>query len=76
MITAAEQLARADAMEAMPECERDIAIALGVMTNQVIDARHRFDPDRLLPGLDDLFRDAVTTTVFDGTFFPGDGDMA
>lgn len=78
-ITAAEQLRRATEMECMPEAERNISIAFGVMRGRVIDARHRFDPDRLLPTLRDLFgsyTETVTTLVFEGSYGPGDGDCA
>jgi hypothetical protein len=71
-ISAREQLRRADAMEAMSEAERNVAIALGVMQRNVIDARHRFDPDRLLPTLADMFGDSgalfVSRTVFEGAY--------
>jgi predicted dithiol-disulfide oxidoreductase (DUF899 family) len=70
--TAAEAAARARAMEALPERERDVLITRGRMAGTVIDARHRFDPDRGLPTLDDMFDDAVTVTVFEGVFGPED----
>lgn len=71
-LTMEDAARRARAMEALPEPERDVLVAVGVARGEVIDARCRFDPDRLLPTLEDLFANAVTTVIFEGVFGPED----
>lgn len=80
-VTEDDVVRRARAMTALPERDRSVLIALGVMQNQVIDARNRFDRD-FIPidlgswGLNDLMPPIITTTVFEGVYGPGEGDVA
>jgi hypothetical protein len=58
---------RACAMTRLPERDRNVLIALGVLQRVVIDARARFDRDFI--SLGPL---AETVTVFEGLYGPGD----
>jgi hypothetical protein len=63
---------RARAMTRLPERDRNVLIALGVMQRNVIDARRRFDPDFGLPDYWSLPVGTVITETDFGPFFPGD----
>jgi hypothetical protein len=62
---------RARQMRMLPERDRNVLIALGVLQRNVIDARCRFDRDRLSVTLADLMAPTITINEF-GPYFPGD----
>lgn len=63
-IEVAEQ--RALAMAALAEPQRDMMIALGILSGVVVDGRRRFERLTIGPLVE-------TITVFEGTFGPGEG---
>jgi hypothetical protein len=53
-------------MAALAEPQRDMMIALGILSGVVVDGRRRFERLTIGPLVE-------TITVFEGTFGPGEG---